>query len=324
MSASNVTGILALLGVDEPDYSNIESQLVALGTEAVPELITYLTDSDPKIRSSVATALGQLGDSRAVPGLIEEARIRPDRDFKDDWNEQALAAVASALGKLGDSRAVPALLDLADYCVAIRSGVMADSVFPALVKIGDPVALDRLLPLCFQADGSMASETLMCTANLASAQGKAMSRNAVSTLLGVIDLAVQGENIDLAVRAVWLAAFLSDRKEAHRLAPILASPAKAVRQMAETQLGGKLRGIVYSGARSELPPLDGLLRYAANGYPHLLGDVIDAYGLRADQEALDCIAPFVSHSDKSVRDRAIKAVASIEEALRNEKHSTRP
>lgn len=306
--------ILSRLNLDRPDHDLIQRELVALGSEAVPVLIPYLMEPDPKIRATVACALGRVGDLRAVPALLHEARIKPDRDYSDDWNIQALTDVVGALDNLAAREALPALLELVSFCATEANMVLTDAVFAALSRFRDPIALDYLLPLCFHRNEWIVSAALKAVSQLAASQGKAISRNAVSTLFGVIDLAVQCGNTDLAVRGVRLATRLTDSTELHRLEPLLDSSSAAVRDMTELQLGSVLRGLVQRKALDKLPRLESFLRRDANSFPSLLRDVIDAYALRADLDALQRVSAFVTHENDEIRERAIKAVASIKHA----------
>ena len=68
---------------------------------AVEPLITALRDRNSRVRHTAATALGHIGDSRAVEPL---RKILPDR--KGAAYDPVGAAAARALGEIGDPRAV--------------------------------------------------------------------------------------------------------------------------------------------------------------------------------------------------------------------------
>jgi HEAT repeat protein len=85
-----------------------------VGSEDVPGLITVLDDAE---WSFVAISLlGQIGDSRAVPGLL--------RQLKVDDGERVKAALV-ALVRIGDRRAAPALQSLARGKEYLREVVLA-------------------------------------------------------------------------------------------------------------------------------------------------------------------------------------------------------
>ncbi|HXY40705.1 MAG TPA: HEAT repeat domain-containing protein, partial [Vicinamibacteria bacterium] len=72
--------------------------------EAVQPLISALSDPDVNVRHAAATSLGQLGAREAVPRLIEALGEGP-------WLQYP---ALHALGEIGDPRAAPALLQLLD------------------------------------------------------------------------------------------------------------------------------------------------------------------------------------------------------------------
>ena len=72
-------------------------------TGAIEHLIEALSDSDPDVRSAVASALGRIGDSRAVEPLIR---------LLDDSEEDVSEEVVNSLGTLGDEQAASSLLGM--------------------------------------------------------------------------------------------------------------------------------------------------------------------------------------------------------------------
>jgi HEAT repeat protein len=67
------------------------------------DLISQLRSSDPEKVREAALALGDLGDRRAVPALIDILR--------ESWNPDVWNGAAVALRDLGDPRAVDALIE---------------------------------------------------------------------------------------------------------------------------------------------------------------------------------------------------------------------
>jgi HEAT repeat protein len=90
-------------------------ECVKMGGVAVEFLIERLKDKDRYVRSSVAWALGKIGDARAVDTLIEALK---------DEDSYVRASVAWALGEIGDARAVSALIEaLKDEDSYVRGGI---------------------------------------------------------------------------------------------------------------------------------------------------------------------------------------------------------
>jgi HEAT repeat protein len=105
------------------------------GYEGSEALIEALKDEDSYVRASVARALGEIGDSRAVDALIEALKDE-DSDVREnsidalvkiakkdlgvvdklikalrDEDSDVRASVAWALGEIRDARAVEALIE---------------------------------------------------------------------------------------------------------------------------------------------------------------------------------------------------------------------
>lgn len=129
-------------------------ELLALGSEAVPELIDAFPSIEGRARLSVIRALGELGDSRAVALLVELVRNRDMQEYifvsslaakslgllgacQSPVSDQAIAGLietltdenrgvrrmaALVLGNIADSEAVPALTAaLADADKQVRA-----------------------------------------------------------------------------------------------------------------------------------------------------------------------------------------------------------
>ena len=101
------------------------------GPAAVEPLLAALGDDKHPVRQGAALALGDLGDTRALPGLAER--------LQDD-HEAVLQAAALSLGKLRSAEAVTPLLDaLHDESERVRRAAVN-----ALGLIGDRRALPEL------------------------------------------------------------------------------------------------------------------------------------------------------------------------------------
>lgn len=101
--------------------------------DEVDNMIVNLKNGDEEIREEAAQRLGQLGDPRAVPPLIQALR-----DEEDEVVEKA----AEALGQIGSPEAVEPLLDVLDVHT-LDWGIRVKTA-KALEMIGDPRALPVL------------------------------------------------------------------------------------------------------------------------------------------------------------------------------------
>ena len=104
-SAADVDGLIEALGYRD-DHNVRLAAASALGRigdpRAVDPLISALDDR-PRVREVIITTLGEIGDPRAVESLIvalEDA----------DWNIRS--TIAKALGKVGDTRTSKSLVNL--------------------------------------------------------------------------------------------------------------------------------------------------------------------------------------------------------------------
>jgi HEAT repeat protein len=111
-----------------PNVQELKSQ------EDVDGLIEALNfPDDPNIRLDAASALGQIGDSRAVKPLIAAL----------DDQQGVIEMAALALGEMGDPRAVDPLTEPLNH----GNWEVRSSAAKALGKIGDERAVDPLTKL---------------------------------------------------------------------------------------------------------------------------------------------------------------------------------
>jgi len=152
-SSSPFQRSLARMFAGEEDAdSRAREDLAALGAEAVPFLLPFLTnDPSPAVRTAVADALGWAGGSQALAALtnafgretnagvaetlvaalqqIEDPAVAPlllSALQRKDGNPSVRAAVARALGGLKPPEGLAALLTLFDKesSAAVRSGIV--------------------------------------------------------------------------------------------------------------------------------------------------------------------------------------------------------
>ena len=125
LSGPAVERALALLVGTPGAQGELLEAIVRFGEPMVDRLIEPLRSDDAETRKAAATALGRIGDPRAVPALIALLE-EDDRDL--------LVVVATALARLGDRRAFEPLLHLlGDADLRVRQAAIG-----ALNSIGHP------------------------------------------------------------------------------------------------------------------------------------------------------------------------------------------
>lgn len=98
-------------------------------------LVDLLRDTDCRTRWAAAQQLGELGDSAAVPALIQALQAADDG--------LRVSAIKS-LAMIGDAAAVPAVVEAARHDPA--SGIRTTAI-DALATLGDPRGIDMLVGL---------------------------------------------------------------------------------------------------------------------------------------------------------------------------------
>jgi HEAT repeat protein len=92
---------------DEADRCYASRALGVLAdNQATAWLIDHLRDDDIDVCVDAAEALGQIGDSAAVPSLLESLTHDPDGEVK--------TAMVNALGQLGGAEVIPRLIEIAE------------------------------------------------------------------------------------------------------------------------------------------------------------------------------------------------------------------
>ncbi len=149
-----------------------------VGGKGVAEALIESLEMDPdgEVKRAVAEALGELGDPRAIPGLI---RVMEERDegieiIEDGWDlwwDVQLAAVKS-LGKLQANDAVPHLVELLD---SEEGEDIETDILRALAEIDSKESIDALEQI-------LQSSTSRKQRRVATALGHASSADAVRIL----------------------------------------------------------------------------------------------------------------------------------------------
>lgn len=135
---TTINRILSILREQHTNLSALNSALQVLAlsnVDTLPTLIDWLTQSeDSDLRIYTALLLGEQKDPRAIQPLIEALK---DEDINVRYH---------AIEGLGNLRAVEAVETLAEIAES-RDFFLAFPALEALMRIGDPLGADRLVPL---------------------------------------------------------------------------------------------------------------------------------------------------------------------------------
>jgi HEAT repeat protein len=112
--------------------SEVVAALVRRGPRVTALLVEQLRADNLATRQDAVLALGRIGDSRAVPALLETS------------NPELTVGVAGALAMIGDRRAYAPLLDLLGH----DDGAIRRAVISALNSLGHPDMAADIVRLC--------------------------------------------------------------------------------------------------------------------------------------------------------------------------------
>jgi HEAT repeat protein/TPR repeat protein len=268
-----------------------EKAALALGklgdTTAVPALIDALKNDTYWAREA-AMALGELGDSLAVQVLIET--LKDESSMQDDSTRGFKAAVrertATALGKLGDRSAVPALIAaLKDEYSSVRWEAAT-----ALGKLGDRSAIPALIAI-------LKGEDYWVREKAALALGKLGD----TSVMPVLMVALKDEDREVRRSSALALGELGDRSAASALIAALNDEDHSVRNNVAEALG-KL------GNRTAVPAL---IKTLNDEHKWVRGVAAEALGKLGDRTAVPALIEALKDEDYWVRQKTALALGKL-------------
>lgn len=210
-------------------------------------LMTRFIRGEPLVRAAAASALGALGDDRALDSLIQTAIFA-----RYTLQESAI----QALGLMGNPHAAPALVGL----LATSGLELRQIITEALVKLG-PEAATPVLPL-------LQHHAAHVRRDAAHVLGRLQSRQAVAQLTGLLRDA-DAEVREVSVRALGI---IGDPGAVDPLMFALNDPAAAVRKEAALMLGSFRDSRAVGPLCLALWDLDAAVRWFAAYSLGVIGD----------------------------------------------------
>lgn len=140
--------------LENPELEDsVTRALLRQGTAAVNPLISKLGSTDPWVRTTAASILGELGDERAVPELLSVM----------DSDAEVASAAALALGRIGGEAFIHLLRIVED-----GEGDKRVAAAKGLTFLSDPSAESRLMKLLNDQDPSIRCAIVEAIGNIAS------------------------------------------------------------------------------------------------------------------------------------------------------------
>lgn len=305
----------ALNSPDKDVRSNAAKALVAIGEPAVPEMIEAVKSGKPTQKVGAATALGELGTTRAIGALIgalsaKEQEVRLTcRDSLVTLGSEAVEPLiggltnkspftrrhsAEALGELADARAAaPLLAAMGDEHRQVRLAAMY-----AVGKVKDPIATEPLLAELKSADREFREAAAVSLGQIADPR-------AVPLLVASLDDPVE------AVREQAAAALgriqPTDPAVLASIETVVASPDEGARRAAVFALG-------QIGNPSSVPVLDQRLDAAVEPSVKVRRRAAAALGRIGNPVAIPSLIKAFGDEDWRVNYAAQEALASLGQA----------
>lgn len=253
--------------------STVVNILTAMGKPAVEPLIACVKDPAPHIRSMSVSALGRIGDDRAVPSLIEALGY-----------PEAGSETTQALGSLG----APAVQPLLDRFLSAEPRVQL-LIIEALGLCGDPRAEHVLAEALRDPQSSV-------RAAAATGLGRMPRQSAVPVLLTLL------EDQDQNVRRAAIAA-LGKQGDRRAVEPLL-----RMMHPREPLLGALVQAVGQLGDRRAVPRLILIVQTV----PHeTCYSAMRALGQLKDPRAINPLITVLSGSDSIARSLSRDALRQI-------------
>ncbi|MHC1610533.1 MAG: HEAT repeat domain-containing protein [Candidatus Methanospirareceae archaeon] len=272
--------------LEDRDWNVRRSVARALGEikdlRAVEPLIRALEDEDEDVRKSAAWALGEIGSTKAVEPLIQALR-----DEKRDVRRSAV----EALGKIGEPAVEPLIQALEDEPESVRLGAVE-----ALGEIRDARAIDPLI----RALKGREDNSLDIQLSAAQALGKIGDRRAVEPLIH----ALKDDREEVRWSAAGVLGEIGDRRAVEPLIHALKDDSEEVRKSAAWSLG-EIR---------DKRAIEALIQALRDKRSEVRKSVAEALG-KIGEPALEHLISALNDRDPNVQEGAAEAIGIIKKKI---------
>lgn len=289
------------------DFKEILDAMVKIGCPAVDTLTGFLKDKDELLRQLSASALGEIGDRKAIKPLISclrdnnlqirvsaasslckmgEEVVEPLLEALRESRPEVREACAGALGQIGDKRAVEPLIKL----LSDKNFTVRKAATWALGRIDDERTLKPLLPIVEDEDPSVREAA-------AWALGKKGNVEAIDSLVSLL----KDDSLEVRKAAAGSLGNIGSSRAVNALKSMLEEEDEQVQKSVIVALGD------IRSARS-VEPLVKILEKQKT--PHKV-EILRALGKIASFRAVEPVMKFALNDDHEIKLEAVRALGAI-------------
>jgi HEAT repeat protein len=303
LSINSEDELIHLLETDTLKYRAKAFAINTLGKmrskKAVPILLKLVEDIKKDIRIVSARALGNIGDSEAIPSLISRSIEDPDVNVRK--------AAIEALGMIRSSEAFEPLLDLLEN---ERYPDVIETIIASLIMINQDKFLENL--------NSYKNEVKIALAN-------------ITYSIDIITMLLQSDNLEVKKSAIMALGRLSTDDAVSKVVELLSSEDKEIKKAALSALGeAKICSDILFDFLKDSDPwiryytikvikkschpeifIEKLTPLLHDSFPPVVIAVVEALGSFGGSEVYELLYSKRDHPDKEVREKIEEVLNKI-------------
>ena len=289
------------------DHEEIIDAMVKIGCPAVDALIGFLREKDDQLKQLAISALGKIGEKKAVKPLISclrdnnlqirvsaagslcnmgEEVVEPLLDALSESRPEVREASAGALGQMGDKRAVEPLIKL----LSDKNFTVRKAATWALGRIDDDRTTGPLLSVVSDENPSVREAA-------AWALGKKGNTEAVEPMISLL----RDDNVEVRKAAAGSLGNIGSSRAVNSLKALLEDDDEQIQKAAIVALGD------IRSARA----VESLIKLLeVQNSPHIM-EVLKALGKISSFRAVEPIMKLAGSNDRQVKLEALRALGAI-------------